>query len=138
DDTVFNKRIYLPLILKTVKPDSSPPTLTFEPPAEPLFTLHVSTGSPGQVSGLRGTVQGQATRLEWLPPSIGASFEGYRVYRAAVGEAPYQVIAELPVEATGFSDEGAACGYMYLVTAYNQAGESLPSSNSYFSPPCRP
>ncbi|MCB0155493.1 MAG: VCBS repeat-containing protein, partial [Anaerolineae bacterium] len=42
DDTVFNKRIYLPLILKTVKPDSSPPTLTFEPPAEPLFTLHVS------------------------------------------------------------------------------------------------
>jgi hypothetical protein len=85
---------------------------------------------------LQGTVQGQATRLEWLP--LAAGVEGYRVYRAPMGETPYRTIAELSAEVTSFSDEGATCGYMYLVTAYNQAGESLPSSTSYFSPPCHP
>jgi PKD repeat protein len=131
-------RVYIPVILKhTGTPPTVAPTTETETVSPRLITLNLTPASPGQVSGLQGSVQAGRTRLAWSPNSPAESVLGYRIYRSAVAAASYQLLAESPANVTTYTDDAAACGQMYLVTAYSEAGESLPSTVTYFSPPCR-
>ena len=94
-----------------------------------------------QVTGPQGEVHTQrgSTYLEWSPSPAADSVLGYRIYRASREEAgvDFQVLDTVLAEVHSYTDQTAACGYMYFVTAFNAAGESLPSTASYFSPACR-
>ena len=133
------KKVYLPLVLKTNNNSQSVPTITSAPgePEGQVLRLSFAPGAPDQVVGLGGQVQNGGTALGWQPNPGEDQVLGYRVYRATVGQLPYRLLAELAGEVSGYRDETGACGQMYVVTAYNEAGESAPSSSSYFSPPCR-
>ncbi len=140
--------IYLPIILKsgdgggatgtTVEPETSVqpprPTPEFE---GPMFALNDAPGSPVQVTGLNANIQSGGTRLQWNPNPSPEAILGYRVYRSPVGWASFRLLADVPGDTTTYDDATATCGQSYFVTAYNAAGESLPSTVSYFSPPCR-
>ena len=111
------RRLYLPLILRS------------------------GTGTaPPQLSGLQGSQDPArgVTHLSWSPSPADDSLLGYRVYRAsrATPGEPFQVLDTLPADASSYTDQSAACGYMYYVTAFNALGESEASTASYFSPPC--
>jgi len=101
--------------------------------------LDVTPGSPAQVTGFWGDVQADtgATRLRWDPSPSEDAVLGYRVYRSSVESPGFQRLAEVPATVTSYTDEAATCGYAYFVTAYNAQGESLASTSSYYSPPCR-
>lgn len=126
---------YLPFITK----DSNTPTTVTE--IDPSTVLRVQTipGAPGQVTGLSGSSQLEAglTQLVWQanPPEQGV--RGYRVYRAETSRGVFQRLADVPAGSPAYTDNSSTCGQMYLITAYNDAGESLPSAASYFTLPCR-
>ncbi len=62
---------------------------------------------------------------------------GYRVYRGArMDDGPYALLATLPPNITAYTDHSATCDQAYYVTAFNAAGESWPSTSSYYTPPC--
>lgn len=96
---------------------------------------------PAQVTGLQGSVQPDrgATHLEWAPSQGTDSVLGYRIYRgsrAATGDV-FQLLDTVPADVHTYTDQTAACGQMYFVTAFDASGESLPSTASYFSPLCQ-
>jgi uncharacterized repeat protein (TIGR01451 family) len=91
-----------------------------------------------QVSGLEGNVRaGEGTLLRWQPGAASDAVLGYRVYRSRIGPLDFQLLAEVPPDTADYTDATAMCGYAYFVTAYNAQGESLPSTSSYYGPPCR-
>ncbi len=93
------------------------------------------------MTGLQGEIHTQrgSTYLEWSPSPAADSVLGYHIYRAPRGAVGvnFQVLDTVSAEVHSYTDQTAACGYMYFVTAFNATGESLPSTASYFSPPCR-
>ncbi len=111
--------IYLPLILKSVAGE-------------------INLGLPAQITGLQGSIQPNrgATHLAWRPSQAAGGYRIYRGSRAATDEV-FQLLATVPANAHSYTDQTAACGQMYYVTAFNALGESLPSTASYFSPPCQ-
>lgn len=125
---------YLPII-----PNGSPlggTTTTSNPPLS-VLSLDLASGSPAQVTGLLGYEPGDGTtRLEWAANDPADGVLGYRIYRSPAGYPSFQLAAEIPAAVTTYTDNEAACGQMYFVTASNDQGESLPSTASYFSPPC--
>lgn len=148
--TVINvggaKLTYLPLLLKSsVAPaslSSTPETNVGPPRATPvpessIVKLDIGPGSPGQVTGLSGSIQPEGTTLQWQPNSPDDAVLGYRVYRSKVGAASFQVLAELPPDVTRYTDPAAPCGTIYFVTAYNAQGGSLPSTASFVNSPCQ-
>lgn len=123
--TVAGVVYYLPVILKDF--------------ADPIFPtgsalLNTAPLLPTQVTGLTGRTDpaSSRTRLEWLP-SLPEPITGYRVYRRGpAGE----VVFTLPATQTTFTDNIAACGHSYYVTAFNEAGESAASRGSYYGLGC--
>jgi uncharacterized repeat protein (TIGR01451 family) len=135
--------IYLPLILKSSSGGRAT-GVTPEPPRPTpesgviLFAMDNPPGAPTQVSDLSGDARLDAgvTYLTWSPNPPKDGLLGYRVYRSQVESPAFRLLSELPAGVTNYTDDTAACGQMTFVTAYNAAGESLPSTASYFSPPC--
>lgn len=82
-----------------------------------------------------GTTQ---INLSWKDVSTGET--GYHVYRSTDGKT-FEMVKELPKDATSYSDTGlsAGTGYAYKVVPYNAAGEGYPAekqggtSASFFS-----
>ncbi|MCB9076093.1 MAG: VCBS repeat-containing protein [Anaerolineaceae bacterium] len=124
-------QLYLPLVQRTGGQAS-------EITDSEILTLSLNPAAPQQLTGLTGEteVRAEVTRLNWSARPPEETVLGYRIYRTNVGEITFRRLAELPANVTTYTDNTAACGQMYLVTAYNAAGESLPSTSSYFSPPC--
>lgn len=125
-------RLYLPLVQRTGGEAN-------ETTGNEILTLSLNPAAPQQITGLTGETEVRAgvTHLSWQARLPEEAVVGYRVYRANVGETTFRRLAELPPNITTYTDNAATCEQMYLVTAYNAAGESLPSTSSYFSPPCR-
>ncbi len=130
----LTKSLYLPLILKSGASQGAPVTSM---PQTDMSILNVTPDSPPQVTDLVGYIQHDGTLLQWNFPSPDGAVLGYRIYRSPMGMARFQLLAEVPAQVITYTDADAVCGYMYLVTAYNDLGESLPGTSSYFSPPCR-
>jgi hypothetical protein len=131
--------VYLPIIVKSGTGATSLPPSTEAPAPEAggeLLTLSLDSGVPAQVAELTGSADltAGATRLEWTPNN---GILGYRIYRASAAELSFRRLADVPADAATFTDDTATCGKVYLVTAYNDQGESLPSTASYFNPPCQ-
>jgi hypothetical protein len=126
--------IYLPLVLKNGS--GTPPTVTGS--ETPILTIQTIPDAPSQVTGLAGSSQlgVGTTTLTWQANPSEEGVLSYRVYRTNIADATFRLLAELPAEATTYTDNTAACSQMYLITALNGVGESLPSTASYFSLPC--
>jgi hypothetical protein len=126
----FTNTVYLPLILKGGG-GAAPTTIgaTFDDMPK-NFSLT-------QVTGLVGNIQTGATVLQWDTHALSNNTLGYRLYRAPMGSTLFQLLADLPADVTTYTDTAATCGQMYFVTVYDAAGESLPGTASYFSPPCQ-
>ena len=124
--------IYLPLVQQAT---GSTPTST----GGQVLTLGDIPGAPAQVTGLSGQTELETslTRLTWHPNPLEDEVQGYRLYRSPMSEAVFRLVAELSGDTTTYTDDTASCEEMYLITAYNTAGESLPSTASYFTLPCR-
>lgn len=121
-DGVSDYYTFLPLLNRTI----SSTTVTAAQPER-------RDQPPGQPRGLGGRVEGETIHLSWQPGE--GAISGYRLYRRPrAGDAAFRPAATLPPNRT---DYPAACGYIYLVTAYNAAGESPPGPASYYSPACR-
>jgi hypothetical protein len=124
-------KIYLPLIMKGGVAAAA------APPLPGIVSLDFAPGAPGQITGLQGQLlyDRGVTRLEWeaRPEPV----LGYRVYRAKIGAETHRMLVELPSVITTYQDKTADCGFGYFVTAYNNRGESLPSTSSFYGPPCR-
>jgi uncharacterized repeat protein (TIGR01451 family) len=121
----MDKRVYLPLILKS------------SPGGAAMNAMMVR---PAQVTGLSGSSQpgDGVTHLAWKPNGASGAITGYRIYRRLrTEEGAFQLLATVPASLTTYTDETAACGYAYYVTALNPVGESPPSTASYFSLPCK-
>jgi PKD repeat protein len=121
---VPEKLLYLPLIFKSSSDGTAVSAL----------------GRPAQVTGLSGSSQPGAgtTRLAWQPNDAAQALSGYRIYRRSrTTEGAFRLWATVPADVTTYTDHTTACGYAYYVTAFNAAGESLPSTASYFSLPCQ-
>lgn len=103
------------------------------------YNLSVTPDSPPQVTGLSGTTQPdqRITVLSWQPTTPAEAILGYRIYRQTAEETDYQRLADLPANSTFYTDDTASCGQMYFVTAYNNTGESLPSTSVYASQSCQ-
>lgn len=131
---VPDKLVYLPLILKS---GGAPTTIT--EPSGSILTLQTIPGAPSQVTGLRGDSQLDTgtTTLSWQPNPPEEGVRTYAIYRAATASPTFRRIAEVPGDVTSYTDESSGCGQMYLITAANDSGESLPSVASYFTLPCR-
>lgn len=117
--------LYFPAIFRKFS------TPIFPTGSESLNTLLTT---PSQATGLQGQTDPASglTRLDWLP-SLSEPITGYRVYRRGpAGKAVFT----LPATQTTFTDDTAACGQSYYVTAFNVAGESAASTASYYGPPC--
>jgi fibronectin type 3 domain-containing protein len=114
----------------------TPPTVTGS--ETPILTIQTIPDAPSQVTGLAGSSQlgVGTTTLTWQANPSEEGVLSYRVYRTNIADATFRLLAELPAEATTYTDNTAACSQMYLITALNGAGESLPSTASYFSLPC--
>ena len=111
---------YLPLLLKAEGTD---------------LTSLAHSDSAAQVSGLQGRIEAGQTILTWEPAA--GVVTAYRVYRSSrPGPAHFSPLAELPAGVTRYVDTGAACGYIYYVTAIDTAGESGASATSFASGPC--
>ncbi|MBI1876950.1 MAG: fibronectin type III domain-containing protein, partial [Chloroflexi bacterium] len=142
---IAGEQVYLPLVLKSGAGGATSTAATPEvsgvttPEASgEVFSLNVTPGSPAQVTGLQGNEPGNGTTtLVWNPSSPDNVVLGYRLYRSPIGAVSFQRLAEVSADVTTYSDATATCGQMYFVTAYNAEGESLPSTASYFSPPCQ-
>jgi PKD repeat protein len=139
--SIENELVYLPIIIKSATGATStgmPPSVSGPMPAEvSIPALAIGPGSPAQVTDLQGYEPGDGTtRLAWTANGPGGAVLGYRVYRSPAGLPSFELAAEVPAAVTTYTDNEAACGQMYFVTAYNDQGESLPSTASYFSPPC--
>jgi hypothetical protein len=134
---IFPELTFLPIIVKSGTGATSLPPLTEAEENAPLLSLSFSPAAPGQVEGLRGKFANGVTQLEWQasPPEEGVA--GYRVYRTEAGQVRFRLLAEVSAGSAGYTDSEASCGRAYLVTAYNGAGESLPSTSSFLNPPCR-
>jgi uncharacterized repeat protein (TIGR01451 family) len=120
----LDERVYLPLILKS----SSGGT-----------TACMLVRRPAQVTRLSGSSQpgDGVTHLAWKPNDASEAITRYRIYRRSrTEEGAFQLLATVPGSVTTYTDEAAACGYAYYVTALNPAGESPPSTASFFSLPC--
>jgi hypothetical protein len=129
-----DKLTYLPLLLK----GGTTATSVEEAAGQVKFEPRTVPGAPGQILGLVGASQpGGPTQLTWQPSPATDQVAGYRVYRAFQGNFIFKRLADLPAKATAYTDTEAACDAAYFVTAYNQAGESLPSTSSYFTWPCQ-
>jgi hypothetical protein len=130
---VPDKLTYLPLILK-----AGGGTTGTEAPPLPRYEPRLISGAPTQVTGFTGDYQpGESTHLAWSPNPAADQVLGYRVYRTPRDSLVFQRLAELPATATSYLDSQADCDTAYFVTAYNRTGESLPSTASYFTLPCR-
>jgi PKD repeat protein len=130
---VPDKLTYLPLILKL-----GGGTTGTEAPPLVLYKPRLIAGAPGQVTGLAGeSTAGGPIQLAWQPNPASDEVSGYRVYRSPQGALAFGRLADLPATALTYTDTSATCGMIYFVTAYNQTGESLPSTASYFTLPCR-
>jgi hypothetical protein len=130
---VPDKLTYLPWIQKT-----GVATTAVELPALTDFELNIVPGAPDQILNLSGSFQaGGPTHLAWQSNPITNQILGYRVYRSLQGSSAFKRLADLPATVTSYTDTGITCGAAYFVTAYNQAGESLPSTSSYFTWPCQ-
>jgi PKD repeat protein len=127
---ILENPVYLPVILKSSSGGSTAGV------SGGIGILNITADSPARVTGLVGHVSSGATTLRWeaAAPEDGAA--GYRLYGSPAGTIAFQLLAELPADVTTYTD-AATCGQMYFVTAYNASGESLPSTASYFSPPCQ-
>lgn len=139
--SIESELVYLPIIIKSAAGATStgmPPSVSGPMPVEvSIPALAIGPGSPAQVAGLQGYEPGDGTtRLEWNANSPADGVLGYRIYRSPAGFPSFQLAAEVAAAVTTYTDNEAACGQMYFVTAYNGQGESLPSTASYFSPPC--
>jgi hypothetical protein len=131
----FSNVLYLPLILKSGAGGAAAGTARA---GAGIVTLDLTPQSPHQVTGLEGAVEpGEGAVLRWRPDPADDALLGYRVYRSGVDRLGFQRLAQVPAATTTYADTGAACGYAYFVTAYNARGESLPSTSSFYSPPCR-
>jgi hypothetical protein len=131
----FSNALYLPLILKSGAGGAAAGTARA---GAGIVTLDLTPQSPHQVTGLEGAVEpGEGAVLRWRPDPADDALLGYRVYRSGVDRLGFQRLAQVPAATTTYADTGAACGYAYFVTAYNARGESLPSTSSFYSPPCR-
>jgi hypothetical protein len=120
----MDKRVYLPLIFKSASGGT---------------TVRTVMRRPAQVTGLSGSSQpgDGVTHLAWKPNDASEAITGYRIYRhLRTKEGAFQLLATVPTSLTTYTDETAACGYAYYVTAFNPVGESPPSTASYFSLPC--
>ncbi len=92
---------------------------------------------PGQVTGLSGRSRGGSTTLQWAHNPATDGVLGYNIYRSSrSGAEPFQIITTVEANTTSYVDP-VACGQMYYIKAFNAGGESLPSTASYFSRPCR-
>ncbi len=117
---------YLPTIFKA---DSSEATTITGTPISTQKQNEIT-----QISDLQGKVETNSVHLSWgIQPS---NVKGYRVYRAPMGTAMFEIIADVPHQQTTHIDSNMTCGYAYYVTKYNDQLESLPSTSTYFSPPC--
>ncbi|MEW5961074.1 MAG: PKD domain-containing protein, partial [Chloroflexota bacterium] len=127
--------IYLPIILKS----SVGAGAVEEVPTEGIITFGQMPGNAGltQITGLFGTIEAGGTALQWDAGPPDDNILGYRIYRANVGTIGFTLLADVPANITTYTDATATCGKTYFVTSYNSAGESLPSTASYFSPPCQ-
>jgi hypothetical protein len=81
---------------------------------------------PDAPASLNGASKPKFNQLTW---SDRASNEaGYRVYRSADNGASWQVVAtNLPADTTRFQDRSSRASgrtYLYVVAAYNGAGEA--------------
>jgi uncharacterized repeat protein (TIGR01451 family) len=125
---VLTGTVYLPIVVKSSVGGAAGTTIQG---AGATLRLH-------QVTGLEGNVRaGEGTLLRWQPGAAGDAVLGYRVYRSRIGSPAFQLLAEVPPAITDYTDATAMCGYAYFVTAYSAQGESLPSTSSYYGPPCR-
>ncbi|MEM7346071.1 MAG: fibronectin type III domain-containing protein, partial [Chloroflexota bacterium] len=86
------------------------------------------------IQGRLNIVENQ-TRLFWASPEV-TNVDGYHIYRQGYSEEA-QLIAEVPPTITEYIDL-STCGYIYSITAFNDAGESLASQTSYATPDCSP
>ena len=97
-----------------------------------------AAGGAAPVERLAGAETSSGVELTWDAAEEGDAPAGYRVYRAAVGSAsPPALIKTLPATATAFADAGSHCGQGYFVTAFNAAGESAGSPESFVTAPCQ-
>lgn len=141
----FALSTFLPVIIKKATAATSISEPVINEPANSISSttdinipsLAITSGSPAQITDLNGHEPGDGTtRLEWNAGGAENGITGYRIYRSPIGPPSYQLLADLPAAVTTYADAAVSCGQMYFVTAYNDQGESLPSSASYFSPPC--
>jgi PKD repeat protein len=124
--------IYLPVMFKNY------PSFIFPTGSDAVDTKSDLT-PPGQVTGLSGSisVDGQSTRLEWLPNPSAETVIGYQIYRAEQERgSDFRLLWVVPASATTYIDSTTGCGSIYYVTAFNTAGESPASTASYYSPAC--
>jgi hypothetical protein len=128
-----DKLTYLPFVEK-----GGTTATSVEAAGQVKFEPRTISGAPGQVLGLTGAfLPGSPTQLTWQPNPAPDQVAGYRVYRSLQGSAIFKRLADLPATVTAYSDREVVCDAAYFVTAYNQAGESLPSTSSYFTWPCQ-
>jgi hypothetical protein len=131
----MTRTVYLPIILKSGVSSGSIGTPV---PETGVLRLDIGPESPAQVTGLVGGAQpGEGTTLHWRLNPADDGVLGYRIYRSSVETPGFRRLAAVPATVSAYTDRAAACGYAYFVTAYNAQGESLPSTSSYYSPPCR-
>jgi uncharacterized repeat protein (TIGR01451 family) len=125
---VMTYTLYLPLIVGDGTASSPPP----------VSGLGLTVpGAPGQPTDLTGRIHAGGTTLEWAASRTTEQVLGYRVYRAPrSGGQPFRLLATLPATQTSYTDSHTICGQVYLITAYNQAGESMPSTSSYLNRAC--
>ncbi len=100
--------------------------------------VSVAVPAPSQVGGLRGRARGGQTTLAWSPSPADETVLGYHVYRTPrPGTGNFELIGSVAADVTTYTDTAAGCGYIYYVTAFNDGGESPPSTASYVGRPCR-
>lgn len=120
--------VYLPAIVQ----DSSGAAL-------PTSAENAADDRPSAVRGLWGMIATDRAGIimGWTANPQGEAVEGYHLYRRARNsDGVFIRLATVPVTSTTFADTSAACGYIYYVTAFKQAGESPPSPAAYFAPAC--
>lgn len=102
------------------------------------FKVHLPPDSPTGLFGTRGPDPGMI-RLRWNPLSDIGNEAGYRIYRAEPGGA-FALLTQVPFGVNGFDDTGLPEGGFrnYRVTAFNDAGEGLPSGQITGQAPSRP
>jgi hypothetical protein len=87
----------------------------------------IDTFPPAVPSGLTASTAGASVELAW-ERNVEPDLKGYRIYRA-VGDGPFQVLAEVDVPIYSDTKVEAGKRYRYRITAFDQVpNESAPSA----------